>query len=266
MQEPITGHAAGVPFIAVPPATGPRSEAPTVLAWHLHDAPRTEAAFAAAVPLAGLDAWRVYFGLPMSGSRMPSGGMDEVARLAYDDVILNVYEPLVSQAVGEFGPAFAELRERLGLGGGPLGALGGSIGAAVAQRVVAESGMDFTAAVLVSPVVRMRDTVAAGERRFGTSYRWSAESEAVADRIDFVARAGELAGTAVLLVVGENDDPGFREPAAELAATLGTRSELVTVPGMGHALADEPGVEPAPQTPHAAAVDRRAVAWLQRHL
>jgi pimeloyl-ACP methyl ester carboxylesterase len=144
--------------------------------------------------------------------------------------------------------------------------LGGSIGAAVAQLAIAESGLPFAAAVLVSPVVRMRDTVAAGERRFDTTYAWSAEAEAVADRFDFVARAAELAGPAVLLVVGEDDDRGFHEPAAELRAALAPRAELVVIPDMGHALADEPGVEPAPQTRHAAEVDRRAVAWFQRHL
>jgi pimeloyl-ACP methyl ester carboxylesterase len=265
-RQPITGHAAGVPFVAVPPAGEPRPDAPTVVAWHLMDAPRTEAAFAAAVPLRGLDAWRIYFGLPMSGSRPPAGGPDEVMRLAYEDVVLSLYEPQVYGAAAEFGPAFAELRERLGLGAGPLGALGASIGAAVAQLVMAEGDYTFAAAVLVSPVIRMRRTVEAGERRFGTSYGWTAESEAVADRLDFVARAGELAAPAVLVIVGEADDPGFREPAAELAAALAPRAELVTIPGMGHALADEPGIEPAPQTPHATAVDRHAVAWLQRHL
>jgi hypothetical protein len=35
---------------------------------------------------------------------------------------------------------------------------------------------------------------------------------------------------------------------------------------MEHALAEEPGIEPAPQTPHAAAVDRLAVKWFQRRL
>jgi len=35
---------------------------------------------------------------------------------------------------------------------------------------------------------------------------------------------------------------------------------------MAHALADEPGVTQAPQTPHAATVDQHAVAWLRRHL
>jgi hypothetical protein len=51
-----------------------------VVAWHLLDSPRTEAALAAAVPLAGLDAWRIYFGLPLSGARLPEGGYPELQR------------------------------------------------------------------------------------------------------------------------------------------------------------------------------------------
>ena len=55
------------------------------------------------------------------------------------------------------------------------------------------------------------------------------------------------------------------EPAAALHAER-PGSRLETVPGMGHALAEEPGLEPAPQTAHAAAVDRIAAAWLGPHL
>jgi hypothetical protein len=40
----------------------------------------------------------------------------------------------------------------------------------------------------------------------------------------------------------------------------------VVVAGMGHALAEEPGVEAAPQTPAAAEVDRLASEWLGDHL
>jgi dipeptidyl aminopeptidase/acylaminoacyl peptidase len=112
-------------------------------------------------------------------------------------------------------------------------------------------------------------------RQFGVSYPWPGESRAVAQRLDFVDRAAEIAERArpaVLCVVGEEDDRGFHEPAAELVSALrrhygdGRRAELVTVPGMAHALADEPGIDPAPQTPHAATVDRHAVRWFQRHL
>jgi hypothetical protein len=49
-----------------------------VVVWHLMDPPRTEAAFAAALLLAGLEAWRTYLGLPLSGSRMPPGGAEEL--------------------------------------------------------------------------------------------------------------------------------------------------------------------------------------------
>jgi pimeloyl-ACP methyl ester carboxylesterase len=261
----ITGRAAGVPFLAVPPISGARPAAPAIVAWHLLDAPRTEAAFAAAMPLDGLDAWRIYFGLPMTGSRMLAGGAPELFRLAAEDVALKVYGPIVDGAAAEFGPAYDELRAQLDLAGSPYGVLGGSIGGAVAQQVMATSGRPIRAAVLVSPVIQLRQAIEAGERQFGVGYTWSPEAEMLADRLDFVARASELRDVAVLVMVGENDDPGFREPAAELRTALGTeRAELIAIAGMAHALAEEPGVEPAPQTPHAAVVDGHAVEWFRR--
>ncbi len=122
-SAPLTGLAAGVPFVAVPPATD--SPAPIVVAWHLLDPPRTEAAFAAALPLEGLDAWRIYLGLPLCGSRTPPGGFAELMRLASEDAVLKLYGPLTSQALAELGPALAELRRRLGLSSGPIGVVGG---------------------------------------------------------------------------------------------------------------------------------------------
>src|SRR5918992_4876986 len=98
---PTTGVAAGVPFLALPPGGRPDAAAPIVVAWHLMDAPRTEAAFAAALPLAGLDAWRIYLGLPMFGARTPPGGPEEVMRLAYEDAVLNLYAPVIEQAFSE---------------------------------------------------------------------------------------------------------------------------------------------------------------------
>jgi hypothetical protein len=54
--------------------------------------------------------------------------------------------------------------------------------------------------------------------------------------------------------------PGLRRSDAASPA------ELVTVPGMAHPLTDEPGIEPAPQSPQAAVVDGLAVRWFQRYL
>ncbi|MFI6322159.1 alpha/beta hydrolase family protein [Nonomuraea sp. NPDC050556] len=255
----VTGTAAGVPYIAFPPITA-RQDAPVVVAWHLLDPPRTETAFAAAVPLDGLDAWRIYLGLPMSGSRLPEGGFAELVRLAGEDAVLNLHGPVVLGAAEEFAAAWPVLRERLGLGDGPLGVMGGSMGSAVAQFVVAEGGFQVAAAVLISPVVDLRAVVTALSKRYEMTYTWSPESDRLAERLDFTARS--LGDTALLYVVGEEDDAaGFHEPPARVP---GARVE--TVAGMEHALADEPGMEPAPQSPHAAAVDRLAVDWFSRHL
>jgi len=275
----VTGTAAGVPFLAVPPIT-PGPAAPVVVAWHLMDPPRTEAAFAAAVPLAGLDAWRIYLGLPMCGARLPAGGFEELMRLGYEDAVLNLQGPITAQAVEEFPAVLRELRDRLGVGDGPVGLLGGSIGAAVAQMVLVETapaaGIPVSAAVLVSPVTRLRPAVEALARQFGVDYPWGGQSLDVARRLDFTARAEDFVNAgqpAVRLVIGADDDAdGFLQPAQQLLAALRgayadpARADLVVVSGMGHALAEEPGLEPAPQTGSAAAVDRLAVDWLTAHL
>ena len=141
--------------------------------------------------------------------------------------------------------------------------LGGSHGALVAQQVATTTPVD--AVVLVSPVTRLRAVVTANERRYGVTYEWTPPADHVAATFDFVARAAELTAP-VLLVVGEHDErDGVLEPAAALHAAL-PGSRLETVPGMAHALAEEPGLEPAPQTVHAAAVDRIATTWLSPHL
>ena len=118
--------------------------------------------------------------------------------------------------------------------------------------------------VLISPLVQLRPLVIAAAATYGFTYPWTPESDAVADRLDFVARAAEL-GAPVLAVVGAEDEQHSHTSAAALVAVLDS-AELVVVDGMGHALAEEPGLEPAPQTPHAAQVDRATVAWLREHL
>jgi pimeloyl-ACP methyl ester carboxylesterase len=228
------------------------------------DAPRTEAAFAAALPLEGLDAWRIYFGLPLFGSRSP--GDEEVMRRAFAEPVLQMHDPVNADAVAELPAAFAAVRAEHGIGDGPVGVLGGSAGAGVAGGVALAGDVSVRAAVLVSPLVQLRPAVAYLGRLFGRPYEWTPESDAVADRMDLVARADELGDLPVRLVVGEEDDAdAFLHPAEALVKALPV-GDVVTVPGMGHALAEEPGLEPAPQTPHAAEVDAHAVAWFRQHL
>ncbi len=271
MQQ-ITGVAGGVPYVALPPE-GELEAAPLVVAWHLHDPPRSETAMAAALPLNGLPAWRVYLGLPMSGSRLPEGGLEAFFQLSYEDAVLKVFDPTCRQAVEEFPSALAALRQELPVGDGPLGLVGASVGALVALSVLAETDLPVGAVALVSPAIQLAGVVAANERRFGVTYPWTEQSRAVAERLDFVARAGELVkrDAAVLLVVGALDDEeGIRAPAEQLWQVLSghapDRTALTSIPGMAHALAEEPGLDPAPQTPQAARVDTVVAGWLHRHL
>src|SRR5438874_9842860 len=100
MPPAITGTAAGVPFTALPPATpGP---APLLVTWHMLDAPRSDAAFAAALPLAEVPAWRIHLGMPMCGARMVNGSMDAGLELIRRDVVLAFLAPFVEQAAADF--------------------------------------------------------------------------------------------------------------------------------------------------------------------
>ncbi|HEY2224969.1 alpha/beta hydrolase [Actinomycetospora sp.] len=261
--DAVIGTAAGVPYVLRPPAT-PRPDAPVVLAWHLMDAPRTEQAFAAALPLEGLDAWRLYPGLPMCGARSP--GFEEIMRLGQEEPVLNLHGAVNARAVAEL-PAFLDaVRAEHGIGGGPVAVVGGSAGAGIAGAAVVEKVVDARAAVLISPLLQLRPVVAELAAFFGMDYRWTPESEAVGDRMDLVARSGELGDVPVRCIVGARDAAeAFLYPAGRLRDLLrerGVDADLHVIDGMGHALAEEPGVEAAPQTAHAAQVDALAVAWL----
>ncbi|PRX46701.1 prolyl oligopeptidase family protein [Prauserella shujinwangii] len=263
--EAIKGTAAGVPFVALPPRdTG--DPAPLLISWHFMDPPCTEAAMAAALPLADVPAWRVHLGLPMFGSRLPDGGFERIFALAAEDYVRRLFEPVVTRAVAELPAALTELRAQLPVTDAPLTLVGGSAGGAAVLLALAEAGLDVGAAVAISPVVQLAPVVAAGEREHGVTYAWTDTSRAVADRFDFVARAGELPDVPLLVVTGADDEVAFREPARLLCDRLGGRAQQVVVDDMAHGIAEPPGVEPAPQTPQAARVDAEVSAWLLRHL
>jgi hypothetical protein len=269
----INGSAAGVPYTARPPGNN-AADAPLVIIWHLMDPPCTDVAMAAALPMAALRAWRVYLGLPRTGRRLPAGGFDELMRLGYADAVLNLFGPILSQAIDEAPVAAAAVRAELGIAEGPIGVAGGSLGAAVAAGVIADRALPVAAAALVNPGVRVAGAVAAGERRYAMRYEWTDAARAIADRFDFLRRAEEIATTAppLLLVSGENDDPEFRADAEALRRELAgcyrdpSHVRWLSVPGMPHHLAEPPGIEPAPQNGHAAVVDAAFTSWFAEQL
>ena len=141
--------------------------------------------------------------------------------------MLKAFEPQVTQAAAEFPAVLDGLRARLPVTGGPIGVVGASVGTLPAQLVMVGGAAQVSAAALVSPVIQLAEVVAANERRFGVSYPWSDASRAVAARLDFVARAGELAmrdpQPAILLVTGTEDDPAFPLQAQRLQHELRQR-------------------------------------------
>jgi dienelactone hydrolase len=271
--ETITGTAAGVPFTALPPDGAVDGPAPLIVTWHMLDAPRTDAAFAAALPMTGLPAWRVHLGMPMCGARMVDGRVDAVIELAREDALLAFLAPFIQQAADEFPAALTALRDQLPVDDEPVGVLGASLGGAVALQVLTASETPIKAVALVNPAVRIRSVVPLVEGLAGQAYRWTAESRKVADELDFVARAADLtARPPLLLVSGERDHPELRTDAAALVDELRDQYahpdevELTTVPDLAHPLADEPGLEPAPQLPTAKAVDEILTQWFLRQL
>jgi dienelactone hydrolase len=268
----ITGWAAGVPFTALPPAGGAGEPAPLVVTWHMMDAPRSDAAFAAALPLAAVPAWRVHLGMPWVGRRPRDGGYEE----ALADPMLGYVEPVVQQATDEFPAALDALREMFAFRDGPIGVVGASLGGNVALDVVARLPVEVAAVALVNPAIRARTAVEVFTAAAGTTYDWSETALTAADRLDFVAQAGLVSARrpapAVLLVSGALDYPNSRADADALVTALQAeyqepdRVRLTTIEGLDHPLAERPGLEPAPQLPLAKVVDRVVGDWLCAHL
>lgn len=276
-MEPVRGFAAGVPFVAVPPADG--RPAPLVIVWHLMDSPRTEVAMAAALPLASVPAWRVYLGLPLASTRTPAGGFDEVMTMIREDTLLKFLGVSITQAAGEFPAVLAALREQLpdtALVDAPITLVGGSAGGAAALLTLTEAEHSIAAVVPINAAITGRTLVALTERAFGLTYSWSEASSRLADRLDFIARADEIAArrprASVLIVSGADDHDDFQADAARLHTELSARYAdpagvtLAKVPGLAHPLAEEPGLEAAPQTPVAVAVDELVSEWLTARL
>jgi pimeloyl-ACP methyl ester carboxylesterase len=242
VTEPHVGMAAGVPFVALSPEGDP-VEAAIVVAWHGTDPPRTARSMVATLPLSRLNAWRIYLDLPRHGRRAAG----EAAREAVGEAAaagagqrVDVLDPIVEAAAGEFPDVLAELGARLPLGEAPLGLLGGGAGAAVAQLVLSQAGLPVRAAVFINPVPPLR-----GEPAILAQQSWPA----------------------LIVMTGHDDDAGTRLWSALNARTgVGARASLVTLPHIRRALADEPGVEPAPQNPDAARVDSAVTDWFRRNL
>ena len=265
MTEPsaLAGTAAGVPFVALPPAGGARP-ARVVVLWHLLGTPGTPAAMAAALPLRDVPAWRVYLELPGTGSRAPAAAWPEF--LLETDLLLDAYGPIVEGAAGELPAVLTKLRTELPLGEGPIALVGGSAGGHAALLTLLRADLEVSAAVLVNPAVRAETVITVNERLADFRYPWTDAPRTAAARLDMLTAPAGNPGAAVLLVTGSEEYPEFQPDQSDLCDVLARRSpapERVdhhVLPGVAHMFAEQPG-----DPPDAAAIDAEATAWLRRY-
>lgn len=270
-MQTITGSAAGVPYTALPPR-GVDGRAALIITWHMLDAPRTDAAFAAALPMADVPAWRVHLAMPMCGGRMVDGSVDAVVELARRDAVRAFLVPFVREAAAEFPAVLDALRSQLPIVDGPVGVLGGSLGGAVVLEVLAGGDVPIGTAALVNPAVRLRSVVPYVAPMSGTPYVWTPEAHRIVDDHDYVARLDGVECPSLLVVSGEEDHAEFRRDAADLVDAVRRGHpepdavRLAPVPDLAHPLADESGMEPAPQRATARAVDSILTEWFRETL
>lgn len=248
----ITGAAGGTRYVALPPADGGNggggnggggSGGRVVLVWHLIGRPGTPEDMAAALPLRGLDAWRVYPALPP----LPLPG----APGAGPDVVLDWYAPLVERAVAGVPALLEGVRRECGVPAGPVDVAGGSAGGHAALLTAVRGVVPVRRVAVVNPAVTVESVLAAsaGVSEAAANHVWSEASRAAAARLDVAARADRL-GAPPLVVRGEAEYPEFRPVQDALCAAV-PGARLVEVPGLAHMLVSRLDV-----------VEAEVTAWL----
>lgn len=274
LRQPFTGTVAGVPYLAVPPADTDEPT-PMILAWHAFEPPRSEAALGGTLPLAALDVWRFYLGLPLFGRRLPEGGVAEINERGKADYLTRLFAPVVDQAAAELPAVAGELADRFPVLPGLTGAVGVGAGGTAALLCVIEQVIPLTAVAVVNPVLDPALVLSARERRLGMRYEWSDRARLAAARLDLAGRAGELAGRPdkppLLIVTGQRDEvitPEHGQAVHDALAPGFPERTLrhITVPDLAHTMGPEPGLEPGPPAPGNVLVDRALTEWFHLHL
>lgn len=229
---------AGVPVLVRPPAN-PNLPAPLIVLWHGAGMPNSEEILAETLPLEEVQAWKAYLGLPMFGKRLPVGGDDEIMRLQLEDYVLRCLLPVMEQAMQELPDVVRALQAQFSINDKQgIGLFGYSVGSLTALLTLLENSLPITTAVLAGAtkdlgvavdnynriVQATYPTLKAQFPWVEERYRWTAESEVAKQRLDFVARAFEIAGRkplpAVLFVHGSQDEICPLNEVKELYAAL----------------------------------------------
>lgn len=284
---------AGVPIVVRPPAN-PSLRAPLIVLWHGFGIPDSEQKLAEILPLEEVQAWKAYLGLPLFGKRLPVGGTDEIMRRQLEDYVLRLLLPIIEQAMQELPNVVHALQVQLGINDKQgIGLFGFSAGGLTALLTLVESPLLITTAVLAGVTKNLMSAVDNYERVVQASYptlkeqfpwveeryRWTAESEIAKQRLDFVARASDIARRkptpAVLFVHGVQDEIFAISEVKELYAALAPyyeqadRADCLSMQTFEH-LKHQLDLEAAKNSPDMqqdiAELQQVVAAWFSQHL
>ena len=266
---------AGVPLVLRHP-TKRDEPAPLIVLWHGFGAPNSERALAEALPLNDVHAWKAYLGLPLFGARLPEGGIEEIRRRQQEDFALELFVPVAAGAREELPGVVRSLAKdyAIELAGG-IGIFGFSAGGAAAMLNLIESPVAIRTAILCNTARNMASAVSTVEKVLGKTYGWPEAAQLAAERIDPIARAGEIArrepAPSVLLLYSENDEYFGAEHATDLAGALQAayrqagnprRITAQMLSGMTHHFGPSAGQSGPTRISDAAPVRRAVAEWL----
>jgi pimeloyl-ACP methyl ester carboxylesterase len=183
---------------------------PPIILWHGFGPPASKEALADALPLDDVPAVKVYLDLPLFGERLPSGGVNELARRQTEDFASLIFAPSVVGAASELSAVVSEL-QRVGcmFASDKVGVFGFSAGGTAAFIALIQRRIPIGAAVTVNASTGLQASVEAYERAAKRNYPWTPVAREVAEDTDAIAHARQMArGTpppALLLIHGKDD-------------------------------------------------------------
>jgi dienelactone hydrolase len=216
---------AGVPAILRVPKVITK---PPIVLWHGFGPPASESELMKALPLDEVAAVKVYLGLPLFGTRAPTGSSETLAQRQASDYASLIFEPVVMGAAKELPSVLAALRNRQCLGADQkIGLFGFSAGGAAVLFSLAERNVPIKAAITLNAPTGLNEAIEAVEHATKHLYAWTPATRQLAQRTDSIGRASEIAAgnppPALLIFHGAADE------VISPKATLSLRDALLPI-------------------------------------
>ena len=236
---------AGVPAILRVPKIITK---PPIVLWHGFGPPASESELMKALPLDEVAAVKVYLGLPLFGTRAPTGSGETLAQRQASDYGSLIFEPVVMGAAKELPSVLAALRNRHCVGATQkIGLFGFSAGGAAVLFALEERDVPIKAAITLNAPTGLNEAIEAVEHATKHPYAWTPATRQLAQRTDSIARANEIAAgnppPALLIFHGAADEVVAPKATLSLRDALlpiyekagnGERLRVVLAPDVSH--------------------------------